>query len=327
MDLLVVALLVRATTRCGNPRKCLIVPGGKVVDTIVQVIISGLLQGGVYGLVGVGLTIVFGVIRVTNFAHGDIMMLGMYLTYWLGVAIGLDPYVAFFVVLPVLFLFGVAMHRGLIAPLLDAPASMQMFATVGLGIVLQNLALLLFKADFRTVNTAYSSIVLDLGSISVSFPRLVAFLSAMAITAALFVFLKHTYLGKAIRGVSQDRRAAVLMGINVDQVYAITLGIGCASAGVAGALLMPIFYVYPTIGTSFVLAAFVVVVLGGLGNMVGALLGGLIIGVVEALSGYFISPALREAVYFILFISILLLKPSGLLGMVGAEEFGFKETD
>jgi branched-chain amino acid transport system permease protein len=189
--------------------------------------------------------------------------------------------------------------------------------------VLQNAALMVWKADYRSVDTEYARAVLSLGPLQVGVSRLAAFLVALAITIGLFWFLKRTYLGKAIRCVAQNKTAALLMGVNIARINLITFGIGAALVGVAGALLMPIYPVFPTTGTYFVLIAFVVVVLGGMGNVTGAFLGGLIIGLVEAFSGFYV-PALKEAVYFVVFIAVLWLRPTGLFGVVGAEEMGLK---
>ncbi len=296
-----------------------------MVETLLQVAISGLLVGGVYALISIGLTLIFGVTRIINFAHGELLMVAMYATFWLFQLFALDPYIALAVVTPLLFLVGLIVHRIVIQPILGAPPLMQIFATVGLSVALQNGALLLWKADYRTIRTTYSTAVVEVGGLFISLPRLVAFLIAMALAAALFLFLTKTPLGKAIRATAQDRKAAMLMGVDVHRIYLLSFGIGTACVGVAGALLMPVYYTFPTVGTYFVLTAFVVVVLGGMGNMVGAFLGGLIIGLVEAFSGFLIAPALKEAVYFILFILVLLLKPSGLFGMGrGAEEVGLK---
>jgi len=289
-----------------------------------QVIISGLLLGGVYALISIGLTLIFGVIRIVNFAHGEFLMLSMYITFWSFHYWGWDPYFSLAFVTLALFVFGLAAHRSIIQPLLGAPPFMQIFATFGLSIALQGAALFFWKADYRTVQTSYSTSTMNLGPIILSWPRVIAFVVALGITLLLFWFFKHTYVGKAIRAVSQDRDAAQLMGIDIGRVYLITFGLGAACAGMAGALLMPSYYAFPMVGTNFVLAAFVIVVLGGMGNVTGAFIGALIIGVVEAVSGVLIAPQLKEAVYFAIFLLVLLLKPSGLFGIAGAEEVGLK---
>lgn len=291
----------------------------------IQVAVSGLLIGGVYALLGIGLTLIFGVVRIINFAHGEIMMLAMYLSYWLYTAYGVDPYLSLLVVGPALFVVGVGIHFGVIQPLLNAPPLMKVFATVGLSIALQNLALMLFTADFRTIQTPYASASLVVRGISVSLPRLYAFLFAIVLMVVLWAFLKFTLAGKALRALAENRSAARLMGIRVARLYQLAFGVGAGLTGVAGALLLPFSYVFPTIGTTYTLVAFVVVVLGGMGNMAGAFFGGLFIGLVESFSGTYISPAIKEAAYFMVFILVLLVRPQGLFGQgKGSEEVGLK---
>ena len=290
---------------------------------LAQVAVSGILLGGVYALISIGLTLIFGVLRVVNFAHGEFLMIAMYASFWLFHQYGLDPYVSIPVVVVLLFGVGVIAMLLVIRPILRASPSMQIAATVGLSTLLQNLALVTLSANYRSVETKLSRMVLSIGPLVMGVSRLVAFLVALAITGLLFLFLQRTYLGKAIRCTAQDRTAALLMGINIDRVYLLTFAIGSALVGVAGALLMQLYPVFPTVGTYFVLAAFVVVVLGGLGNLTGALLGGFIIGLVEAFSGFYV-PELKEAVYFVVFIIVLLVRPTGLFGVVGAEEVGLK---
>jgi len=285
-----------------------------MLETIAQLIINGLLLGGIYALISVGLTLIFGVLEIINFAHGEFLMLGMYASFWLFQLLGVDPYLGLLIVIPSFFLVGLVVQRIIIQPIIDAPPLNQIFATVGLSIVLQNAALFFWKADYRTVRTDYSSLVLKAGDLMISFPRLVAFVLALTMIAALLIFLKKTYTGKAITALAQQRRAAMLMGINIYRTYQIAFGIGIACVGAAGAILIPIYYAFPTVGTLFVLIAFVVVILGGYNSLAGALVGGLIIGLVEAFSGFFLSPHLKEAIYFVIFILILLFKPTGLFG-------------
>ena len=281
---------------------------------IIQLLINGLLVGGLYALVSIGLCLIFGVLEIINFAHGEFLMLSMYMTYWLFNILGIDPYFSALIVFPVFFIFGTIIQRTIIQPLLNAPSLNQIFATVGLSMIFQNIALLLWKADFRIVKTSYSSKVIIIGDYRIGFTRLVAFLIASGGILILFLFLENTYTGKAIRALAQERRASQLMGINIFKTYQIAFGIGIAITGLAGAILMPLFYAFPTVGNLFSLIAFVVVILGGYNNLVGALFGGLIIGLIESFGGFFISPHLEEAIYFIIFILILLFKPTGLLG-------------
>ena len=285
-----------------------------MLTIIPQLMINGLLVGGIYALISIGLCLIFGVLEVVNFAHGEFLMLSMYVTYWLFHFYGLDPYLSLLIVIPLFFFIGLAIQRSIIQPILEAPLLSQIFATVGLSVVLQNVALFFWKADYRTVKTSYSANVVNVGSLIISFPRLIAFCVALTVIVALFIFFKKTYTGKAIRALAQERRASMLMGINIHRMYQIAFGIGIACAGGAGAILIPIYYTFPTVGTLFVLTAFVVVILGGYNSLTGALVGGLIIGVVESFSGFFISPHLKEAIYFAIFILILLFKPTGLFG-------------
>ena len=295
------------------------------MDLVLQVIVSGLLLGGVYALLSIGLTLIFGVVRIINFAHGELMMVGMYLTFWLFKTQHIDPYLSIIVVAPALFIVGVGVQRFIIQPIFDSSALMKIFVTVGLFIALQNLALMLFKADFRTIQTSYSMSTIDLAGISFSVPRLVAFGFALVLLAGLYLLLKLTLIGKAMRAVAENRVVAELMGIRVQRLYLVTFGLGAALTGVAGALILPFTYVFPTVGGIYTLLAFVVVVLGGMGNMAGAFFGGLFIGLIESFSGVYISPAPKEAVYFVIFILILLVRPQGLFGKgKGTEEVGLK---
>jgi len=285
-----------------------------MIEYMLQLILNGLMVGGVYALISIGLTLIFGVLEIVNFAHGEFLMVSMYVAYWLFQAFGIDPYLSILIIFPTFFLIGLAVQRVTIQPILDSPPLNQIFTTIGLSLILQNVALILFKADYRTIKTSYSDLSLNFGGLILSFPRLVAFLLAMAIIAALLIYLKSTYTGMAIRALAQERRAAMLMGINVYKTYRVAFGIGIACVGAAGSILMPIYFVFPTVGSLFVLIAFVVVILGGYNSLVGSLVGGLIIGVIEGFSGFFISPHLKEAVYFVIFILILLFKPTGLFG-------------
>jgi branched-chain amino acid transport system permease protein len=295
-----------------------------MIQDFIQLSINGLLQGGIYSLISIGLTLIFGVTRIVNFAHGEFLMLAMYATFFLFHFVGVDPYLSILIVTPLLFVLGICSERLVIHPILNAPSFMQIFATVGLSVALQNAALFFWTADYRSVKTTYSGMMVPAGEFLISFARLMTFLAAIVISYGVFLYLKKTYTGKAIRAVAQNRTAATLMGINIRQIYLFTFGLGTALVGIAGALLMPIYYVFPTVGGLFVLTAFVVVVLGGLGNMTGAFIGGLVIGLVESYSGFYGATQLKEAVYFVIFILVLLLKPSGFYGIVGAEEMGEK---
>ena len=295
------------------------------MQLVLQVIVSGILLGGVFALIAAGLNIIFGVVRIINFAHGEFVMLGMFATFFLHNRLAIDPYLSILVVAPTLFLFGVIVQRLVIQPILDASAISKIFATVGLSLVLLNLALILFGGNFRSVQTPYSDVTLNVAGVNIGLTRLVAFLVALVLFAGLFYLLKYTFLGKAFQAVAEDRSTAQLMGIRVQRLYLLAFGLGAGLAGVAGALLMPFSTVYPTVGVTYTLVAFVVVVLGGLGNMTGTLLAGLLIGLTETFSATYISPALSGATYFVIFVLVLLVRPSGLFGKgEGTEEVGLK---
>jgi len=293
-----------------------------VTAIILQLIISGLLLGGIYALVSVGLTLIFGVSRIKNFAHGDLVMVGMYVTFALTVATGLDPYLLAPVVVLLLFGFGLFLSFALIRPIQGAPQVAQIFATVGLGLVLQNLALMMYGADFRSTPSIISGKVLRFAGVALPASLLIAFIVAMVVIVGLTIFLRVSLTGKAMRAIAQDRRAASLMSIDVKRIDMLTFGLGTACAGLAGALLAPVFPAFPTVGVNLVLICFVVVILGGLGSVEGALIGGLLIGLVETLSGFFLGSAMSQIAYFLVFIAVLCLRPAGLFGQRGAETLG-----
>jgi branched-chain amino acid transport system permease protein len=291
---------------------------------VLQLLITGLVLGGIYALISVSLTLIFGVLRIVNFAHGEFLMLAMYFTYWLFTLLGLDPYLSLPIVLALMFVVGAITHLLVIRPILNAPPITQVFATVGVGLVLSNLALLFWKGDYRTVTPPYGSATIQILDARLSVPGLVAFAGALGTAVLLSQILRRTYFGKSIIATAQDRAAARLMGIDVERVYFLTFAIGIALVGVAGVLLMPIYYVHPHIGTTFALVAFVVVVLGGLGSLPGAVAGGLLIGLVETTSGFLLPSSMKQAAYFVIFMVVLALRPAGLFGRRGAEEFGLK---
>jgi branched-chain amino acid transport system permease protein len=280
----------------------------------LQSALSGILVGGVYALIGIGLTLIFGVMRVINFAHGDLLMLGMYATWVIFHFMGWDPYASLIITAPALFLLGAMLQKTIINRVLGALPQNQILLTIGLGLIMSNSVMLVATSDYRILTTSYSSSSFDLGGISVSQPLLYSFLVTAAVTAALFWFLSKTDTGQAVRATAQDRDAAQLMGINVKSMSVLAMGLGTALAGTAGALLAPTYYIFPQVGGPFTLKAFVVVVLGGMGSIVGATLGGILIGVTESLSAVYIASGLKELVVYVLFLLILLFKPAGLLG-------------
>lgn len=282
---------------------------------LFQTVSSGLLTGGIYALVGIGLTVIFGVMRIVNFAHGAFVMAGMYATYFLFTYARIDPFLSLFVVIPGMFVLGGALHKGLIDPVLKAPELNQLLLTEGVSIVFINAALLAFTANYLTMTTSYAGATARLGGVSLSLPAFGAFGVALLITGLLYLFFMKTSLGRRIRATSQDAEAAQLLGINIKRVQALTFGLGVAAAAAAGSLLMPIYFrVDPTAGSPFTLKAFVVVVLGGMGSVTGALVGGLVLGVAESLGAVYVSTGYKDAIGFVIFLLILTLKPSGLLG-------------
>ena len=296
------------------------------MDQILNVLVFGLLLGGIYGLVSIGLNLIFGVVRIVNFAQGELVMFGMYGSYYAYAFLGINPYLSVFVVAPLVGLLGVAIQRLVIQPLHNE-SNMQIFATFGLLMLFQNIMLMLSRGEAYSIGGQVGSTVLTVGDIKISVVRLVTLVATTLITIGLHLFLRHTMMGKSIRAVTQDKRAARVMGINVERTFLFTFGVGAALAGMAGALLTPIYSITPAIGGNFILAAFAVVVLGGLGSVWGAYIGGLIVGVVEAFAGYYIDPALKNAIWFIIFLVVLIVRPSGLMGQVGAEEVGFREQN
>jgi branched-chain amino acid transport system permease protein len=292
------------------------------MHVVPQLLISTLLLGGVYALIAVGLTLIFGVMRVVNFAHGEFLMLGMYLAFWAFTLLHLDPYVTLVLALPLVFGVGWLSYHAVMRPIVHASHNIQVFTTVGLSIALQNVALVLWTADAQFVRTEYYSVVLRLGSAVLNLAQVVAFAIAVLFTAALFAFLRWSYTGKVMRATAQDRHAASLMGIDTGRVFALTWAVGITCVGVAGVLLAPIYPVYPTAGLQFVLIAYVAVVLGGLGDMAGALIASLIVAAVEVVGSYVIGTAWKEVLYLLLFITILVVRPAGLFGQRGAEAIG-----
>jgi branched-chain amino acid transport system permease protein len=294
------------------------------VDIFLTVLVFGLLLGGIYGLVSIGLNLIFGVVRIVNFAQGELVMFGMYGGFFAWHWWGINPYLSVLLVAPLVGLLGVAIQRLVIQPLQHEP-NMQIFATFGLLMLFQNLMLMVSRGEAYSVGGQVGATVLTVGDLKLSLVRVVTLVAATLITIGLHLFLARTMTGKAIRAVTQDKRAARAMGINVEKTFLITFGIGAALAGLAGAMLTPIYSITPGVGGNFILAAFAVVVLGGLGSVWGAYLGGLIVGIVEAFAGFYIDPVLRSAVWFVIFLIVLVVKPSGLMGQVGAEEVGFRE--
>ena len=276
--------------------------------------INGLLLGGIYTLVASGLTLIYGVLHIINFAHGSMLMLAMFGVFYLLTLLGIDPYLSLLIMVPAMFALGYVLYKGLIGRLSSGKDENILLVTLGLSILIENLALMFFKGDSRTIQVSYSDRMVELGSTLVPLPKLISFVVAMVICIALGLFMQRTDIGRAIRAVAKERVGARLVGIDVERIYAISYGIGLATLGAAACLLMPIFYVSPTIGHVFVLVAFTVVVLGGMGSFLGAVIGGLIIGLTESFGGLFLGESLGQIGISLIFILILLFRPSGLFG-------------
>jgi len=281
---------------------------------VLQGIVSGLLFGGVYSLMAVGLTLIFGVMRVVNFAHGDMMVWGMYLAYVLATRAGVDPYVSFLVCAGALFALGLAVQRGLVDRIVDAPHEMQILLMLGVALVLENVALLAFGPEPTRVRSPLASATLWLGPVFVDVARLVTFLVAVALTTALWAFLFRTDLGRTIRAAADNTYGALVIGTDVRRVYAVAFGVGAACVGAAGALVSPILPFQPPTGLSLSVASFNIVIIGGGGSLLGAFVGGLLVSLAESLGAVFLKPSLKELFSFSLLIVILVFRPAGLFG-------------
>jgi branched-chain amino acid transport system permease protein len=277
-------------------------------------VLNGLTTGGIYALVALGLTLIYGVLHIINFAHGACLMLALYAVYLLKEKLGIDPYLALFAVVPGMFALGYLLQRGVINRASHGKDENILLVTLGLAIVMENGALLLFKSDTRTIDTAYTLTTVAIGPAMIALPKLISFVGALAISALLILLMVRTDLGRAIRAVAKEKQGARLMGIDVDHVYATSFGIGLACLGAAACFLLPAYYVNPSVGSGFVLVAFTIVVLGGMGSFAGALLGGLLVGVVESLGGLYFGESLGQVGIFAIFIAVLLLRPQGLFG-------------
>jgi len=285
------------------------------VATFVQSLASGVLMGALYAMIGIGLTIVFGVMRIINLAHGEMVMLGMFAAYLGHKSLGIDPYLSLLLWVPVLFLAGVAVYRFLLARVLSGGELNTLLYTAGLSLLVANAALLLFSGDYRTLTLGYAVVPLRPFGIAIPVALAIGFALAVVITTALWLFLGRTDLGRAIRATSQNREAALLMGIDAERVAALSFGLGTALAGAAGVLLAPSLYLYPTVGELVIVKAFVVVVLGGLGSIPGAIAGGLLLGTVESLGAVYVSSTYKDGLGYVLFLLVLLYRPSGIFGV------------
>ena len=281
---------------------------------LVPAVLNGLMTGAVYALVALGLTLVYGVLHIINFAHGALLTAAMFAAFFAYTLLGLDPYLAVFLLAPLFFAAGYALQRFVIGPAAHGEDRNFLLVTLGLAIVIENALLYFFRADTRTINLPYAFDVVEVGSAFIAVPRLVALGAVVAVAVVLWVVMQWTDTGKAIRAVAKEKLGAELCGIDVAHIYAVTFGLGAACVAVAACLLIPTYYVNPSAGDAFVLIAFTIVVLGGMGSIAGALTGGLFVGVVESLSSVFLGQSLGQIGIFVLFIVMLLIRPSGLFG-------------
>lgn len=291
------------------------------MQTFFRILMIGVLLGGIYGLVAMGLNLIFGVVRVVNFAQGELVMLGMYGAYVVHAQLGWNVYLTVVLVVPALFLLGLLIQRSVIQPLREQPA-MQLLATFGLVILLQNSVLAVTSGETYTVNDAFSRRTFDLLGARIDAGRVVILLTTTVVALVLWWVLQNTSFGRSVRAVTENRSAAQLMGINVERTFLVVFGVGAGLAGLAGVLLAPVYSLSPDVGQNFIFAAFAVVVVGGLGSVTGAYLGGFLVGLVESFSGYYLDPTLGTAFYFLVFLLVLIIRPTGLFGRIGSEKLG-----
>jgi branched-chain amino acid transport system permease protein len=281
---------------------------------LVPAVLNGLLTGAIYGLVALGLTLIYGVLHIINFAHGALLTAAMFAAFFAHRFLGLDPYLAAVVLTPVFFALGYGLQRFVIGPAGHGEDRNILLVTLGLAVMIENVLLYTFGADTRTLNLDYAFSVVDLGVALLAVPRVMGFGVVLVVGLVLWLILNLTDTGKAIRAVAKEKLGAELSGIDVAHIYAVTFGLGTACLAIAACLLIPTYYVNPHIGNAFVLIAFTIVVLGGMGSVTGALIGGLFIGVVESLCGLYLGESLGQIGIFLIFILVLLLRPSGLFG-------------
>lgn len=284
------------------------------MDIFLQTLVAGILKGGLYGLIGIGMSLIMGVMGIINLAHGQLMMVAMYITFVLSHYCGIDPYLSLFITMPALFLLGALIQKFTLNPLMEVDSILpenQVLMTVGIGMVLVEITRFIFTSDYKSVQTSYSDATFYLGEISFSVALVIAFFIAIAFTLFMFWFLLKTDIGRSIRATAQDKDAALLMGVDSKKITIITFGLGAALVAAAGTILMPIYYLFPDIGGPFTRKAFVITILGGLGSTVGAIFGGLTLGLAEAFGASYIGMAYDDMIGLIIFILVLLFLPGG----------------
>jgi branched-chain amino acid transport system permease protein len=303
------------------------------VELFLQTLIAGILLGGLYALIGLGMALIMGVMKIINLAHGDLMMVAMYIAYWLFTLLHFDPYLSVFVAVPLLFFFGIGLQKFLINPVMKVESILphnQVILTVGIGMVLANLATVFFTSNYRSTPVDYASKAWYLTDywrnapieLSVSAPWSLSFLMAVIITVSLWFFLTKTDTGKSIRATAQDLDAALLMGVNVKRMRVVTFGLGAALVGGAGCLFLPIYYLYPSLGKQFTNIGFVITVLGGMGSTEGAIIGGLILGVFESLTATYLGMGWAPVGRFMIFVAALVFLPGGVASLLRKQRLG-----
>jgi len=285
-----------------------------MTDQLVQQIVNGLLIGFMYSLIAIGLTLIWGVMNIVNFAHGDFLMLGMFTSFWLYTLYGVDPLFSIPVCTALLFILGLLIYRYIVSKVMKGPMLAQLVVTFGVSIFLANLAVFLWTPDFRLIEKPLLHGTWDIGEIKLSIPKFVATIGSVIVSVFVFLFLKRTKTGKAILATEMDREAASLMGINTERINSISFALGSALVGIAGAFLSTYYYIYPQVGGTFGLIAFCVVALGGFGSIEGAFIAGIIVGLAQTLGGFFIDPAYKFAIVFLIYLITVWIRPQGLLG-------------
>jgi len=285
-----------------------------MADQLLQQIVNSLLIGSVYALVAIGLTLIWGVMNVLNFAHGDFLMMGMFIAFWCYTLFKMDPLFSIPVCAALLFLLGLGVYRFIISKVMKGPGLAQLVVTFGVSIFLANLAVMLWTPDFRLIEKPLLTGTWSLGNVQLSIPKFAASVGSVVVSAAVFLFLKRTRTGKAILAVEMNRDAALLMGINTERINSLSFGIGSALVGIAGAFLSMYYYIYPQVGGLFGLISFCIVALGGFGSIEGAFIAGILIGLVQTLGGYFFDPAYKYALVFLVYLITVWIRPQGLMG-------------
>ncbi len=283
-------------------------------EQLVQQIVNGLLIGCVYSLIAIGLTLIWGVMNIVNFAHGDFLMLAMFVSFWLFTLVGLDPLLSVPIAALVLFVLGLLIYRFAVSRVMKGPMLAQLVVTFGVSIFIANTAVLLWTPDYRLIDRTLLSGTWSVGGVQVSIAKLVSSIGSVLVTVGLLLFLRRTRTGKAILATEMNRESALLMGVNTDRVNALSFGIGSALVGIAGAFLSMYYYIYPQVGGLFGTISFAIVALGGFGSITGAFIAGILVGLVQTLGGYFFDPAYKYAIVFLLYLLTVWIRPQGLLG-------------